>query len=197
MEDGVRVKKEGEERIDEVKVKEGVRRADSSVEPLTPLTWRTPLNIFLMWPQIVCRQASCFRLANQISTRSLFFPTLVSSRSMCRKDFVRVPRGPVTVTTRLFTLRVTVCVRVCVCACVCVCVCVCVRVCVCAWVCVCVCVCVRVCACARVRLCMGGKNSDIQVFAFLLFGLFGIGQPSVCPMEQLTVVNRIHRMQKK
>lgn len=107
---------EGEERRvkrewwDEVKLKEGTRRGDSSVEPPTLLTWSTPLNIFLMWPQIVCRQASCFRLANQMSTRSLFFPTLVSSRSMCRKDFVRVPRGPVTVTTRLFTLRVTVCV---------------------------------------------------------------------------------------
>ena len=61
-----------------------------------------------MWLQIVRRQAICLRVANQMSTRIRFFPTRVSSKSICLNDFVRVPRGPLTVTVRHLHDTVTV-----------------------------------------------------------------------------------------
>ena len=64
------------------------------------LTYRTPLKRFSMWLQMVRRHAICLRVANQMSTRIRFFPTRVSSKSICLNDLVRVPRGPLTVTVR-------------------------------------------------------------------------------------------------
>ena len=62
--------------------------------------WVTPVNKFCKWEQTVQTEASCLRLANQRSTRTLFSPTLRRSMSMCLKSRVRAPRGPFTLTMR-------------------------------------------------------------------------------------------------
>ena len=64
------------------------------------LTYRSPLKRFSMWLQMVRRHAICLREANEMSTRIRFFPTRVSSKSICLNDLVTVPRGPLTVTVR-------------------------------------------------------------------------------------------------
>ena len=56
---------------------------------------------------MVLTQANSLRFANQTSTRSFFLPTRVNSKFKCLKFLTRVPRGPLTVTSRLFSLIVT------------------------------------------------------------------------------------------
>lgn len=56
---------------------------------------------------MVFTQASSLRLANHTSTRNLFLPTRVSSKFKCLKLRTRVPRGPMTVTSRPLSLIVT------------------------------------------------------------------------------------------
>ena len=68
----------------------------------------TPLIIFSIWVQMVLTQANSLRLANQTSTRTFFLPTSVSSNFRCLKFLTRVPRGPLTVTSRPFSLILTV-----------------------------------------------------------------------------------------
>lgn len=71
------------------------------------LTQITPLIMFSMWEQIVLTQASSLRFANHTSTRSFLLPRRVNSKFKCLKFLTRVPRGPFTVTSRLFSLIVT------------------------------------------------------------------------------------------
>ena len=68
----------------------------------------TPLIIFSIWVQMVLTQANSLRLANQTSTRTFFLPTSVSSNFRWLKFLTRVPRGPLTVTSRPFSLILTV-----------------------------------------------------------------------------------------
>lgn len=71
------------------------------------LTYCTPLMRFFMCEHTVCKQASCFLLANQMSTRTELLFSFVISQLKCLKDFFRVPLFPFTVTTLLLALMET------------------------------------------------------------------------------------------
>jgi hypothetical protein len=68
----------------------------------------TPTIMLSTWEHTVRTQASCLRLANHKSTRSLLSPTMRMSILICLKSRSREPRGPVTLTLRELTSTVTI-----------------------------------------------------------------------------------------
>merc|ERR1711934_1285297 len=72
---------------------------------LKPLV--TPSIMFWMWEQVVLMTASSLDLANHFSTLTSFGFGMYRSMDMCLKLLVREPRGPVTFTTRDFTVTST------------------------------------------------------------------------------------------
>ena len=73
----------------------------------TCLTWVTPLQRLLMWEHTVLTAANSFFLPNHFSTRTVFLSGMEMSTAKCLKLLIKVPRGPLTVTTRDLTLAST------------------------------------------------------------------------------------------
>ena len=78
---------------------------------IIPRTLITPLIIFLMWEATVVTQVFCFLLANHIWSLRTFFAFLPApvwiSKGRCLKVLLRVPLGPLTVTSLDLKLTVT------------------------------------------------------------------------------------------